>query len=132
MHNDKVHTIQLFAIDKLKGVNYNRGKVEFRELVRRICWRFYDSTSVHKFQQKILKGVEICMLAQWIGDLIGQMHNHRVTKTQLAEEAGVTREYASMVLNGHRCPNGAESTFTSAFQRIVNRKEGEKCQNTKD
>lgn len=72
------------------------------------------------------------MLAQWIGDLIGQMHNHRVTKTQLAEEAGVTREYASMVLNGHRCPSGAEATFTSAFQRIVNRKEGEGWQSMKD
>ena len=41
------------------------------------------------------------MLAQWIGDFVGRMHLHRVTITQIAKEMGVTREYLSMILNGH-------------------------------
>ena len=62
------------------------------------------------------------MLAQWTGDLVGQMHKHKVTKTQLAEEMDVTREYVSMVLNGHREPVGAEEKFTAALNRIIARK----------
>jgi predicted XRE-type DNA-binding protein len=91
--------------------------------VRHICWRFYDTTTVHKFQQFFRKGVEICMLAQWTADLVGKLHKHRITQKQLAEELGVTREYVSMVLNGHRCPDGAERTFTDALDRLISRVE---------
>lgn len=59
------------------------------------------------------------MLAQWIGDLVGQMHKHRISKTQLANHMGVTREYVSMVLNGHRDPAGAEEKFQSAVNEII-------------
>lgn len=62
------------------------------------------------------------MLAQWTGDLVGQMHKHKVSKTQLANEMGVTREYVSMVLNGHREPAGAAKKFTAALERIVDRR----------
>ena len=62
------------------------------------------------------------MLAQWTGDIVGQMHKHKVTKTQLATEMGVTREYVSMVLNGHREPVGAETKFSAALNRIIERK----------
>ena len=48
------------------------------------------------------------MLAQWIADLVGKMHKSRITKTRLAEELGVTREYVSMVLNGHQEPAGVK------------------------
>ena len=61
------------------------------------------------------------MLAQWTSDLVGQMHKHKVSQMQLADEMGMTREYVSMVLNGHREPAGAESKFFAAFQRIVDR-----------
>lgn len=47
------------------------------------------------------------MPAQWTADLIGEMHLARVSKKQLAERLGVTPEYVSMVLNGHREPDGA-------------------------
>ena len=63
------------------------------------------------------------MLAQWTCDLVGQMHKHRVSKKALADEVGLTREYVSMILNGHRDPSGAEKLFTSALQRIIDRKE---------
>lgn len=61
------------------------------------------------------------MLAQWTGDLVGQMHKSKVSKTQLAEEMGVTREYVSMVLNGHREPVDAEKKFRAALARIIAR-----------
>lgn len=59
------------------------------------------------------------MLAQWIGDLVGQMHNNKISKTQLAEHMGVRREYVSMILNGHREPAGAKDRFCSAVKEII-------------
>ena len=59
------------------------------------------------------------MLAQWIGELVGQMHKWRITKKQLAAHLGVTPEYVSMVLNGHREPLGAEEKFRHAVEEIV-------------
>lgn len=59
------------------------------------------------------------MPAQWTSDLVGQMHKHRITKRQLATELGVTPEYVSMVLNGHREPEGAEQRFRAAVERII-------------
>lgn len=59
------------------------------------------------------------MLAQWIGDFVGRMHRNRITITQLAQEVGVTREYLSMVLNGHREPDGIEQRLNRALDNIV-------------
>jgi transcriptional regulator with XRE-family HTH domain len=61
------------------------------------------------------------MLAQWIGDLIGRMHLNRVTITQLSEELGVTREYMSMILNGHREPQGIAERANAALDNIISR-----------
>ena len=62
------------------------------------------------------------MLAQWIGDFVGRMHRNRVTITQLAQEMDVTREYLSMILNGHREPNGIEQRMNDALDNIVERR----------
>ena len=59
------------------------------------------------------------MLAQWIGDFVGRMHRHRVTITQMAQEIGVTREYLSMILNGHREPLGIEKRMNDALDSVV-------------
>lgn len=59
------------------------------------------------------------MLAQWIGDFVGKMHLNRVTITQLSQEMGVTREYLSMILNGHREPQGIEKRMNDALKSIV-------------
>ena len=59
------------------------------------------------------------MLAQWIGELVGQMHNNKISKSQLAEHMGGSREYVSMILNGHRDPAGAESKFRNAVSEII-------------
>lgn len=59
------------------------------------------------------------MLAQWIADLVGQMHKFKISKKRLAEQLGVTPEYVSMVLNGHRDPAGAEEKFCAAVEEII-------------
>ena len=59
---------------------------------------------------------------KWTGNLVGLMHNERVSFTELAEELNVTNRYVSMVLNGHREPEGAEEKFTAALDRIIQRR----------
>lgn len=59
------------------------------------------------------------MLAQWTGDFVGRMHRNKVTITQLAQEMGVTREYLSMILNGHREPHGIERRMNEALDNLI-------------
>ena len=66
------------------------------------------------------------MLAQWIGDFVGRMHRHRITITQLAQEMDVTREYLSMILNGHREPNEIEQRMNDALDALIEKQSGEK------
>lgn len=59
------------------------------------------------------------MLAQWIGDFVGRMKRNRVTITQISQEMGVTREYLSMILNGHREPLDIEQRMNDALDNII-------------
>ena len=65
------------------------------------------------------------MLAQWIGDFVGRMHRHRVTITQISKEMGVTREYLSMILNGHREPPGIEKRMNEALDSVIKKNSAE-------
>lgn len=60
------------------------------------------------------------MPAQWTAEVIGEMHLKKITKKELARELGVTPEYVSMVLNGHREPEGAENRFRAAVESYAN------------
>ena len=66
------------------------------------------------------------MLAQWIGEIVGQMHNNKISKAQLASHMGVSREYVSMILNGHRCPVGAEGRLRAAVDELIEKNSGSK------
>lgn len=59
------------------------------------------------------------MPKKWTGDLVGLMHDNKISKSLLAEKLGVTREYVSMVLNGHREPAGAEQRFREAVNDLI-------------
>lgn len=59
------------------------------------------------------------MPKEWTGDLVGLMHNHRISFQQLADKLGVTNRYVSMVLNGHREPVGAERKFRAAVADLI-------------
>lgn len=56
---------------------------------------------------------------KWTGELIGKMHNSKVTLDELAKELGITKGYVSMVLNCQRKPPEAEERFNKAFENIV-------------
>ena len=59
------------------------------------------------------------MLAQWIGDVIGEMHKNKITASELANEIGWHAKYLSAILNGHRSPKNAEQTVKQALARIL-------------
>lgn len=59
------------------------------------------------------------MPAQWTAELVGEMHLKHITKKQLAEFMGITPEYISMILNGHKEPKGAEEKLRAALGRLV-------------
>ena len=62
------------------------------------------------------------MPENWTGNIVGKMHMNRVSKKRLAKQLGYTPEYVSMVLNGHRNPNGAEAEFTEALDQLIEEK----------
>lgn len=62
---------------------------------------------------------------KWTGNLVGLMHDHKISKTMLADELGVTREYVSMILNEHREPAGAEDRFYEAVKNLILKKDSE-------
>lgn len=59
---------------------------------------------------------------KWTGNLVGLMHDEKVSFSELADELGVTNRYVSMVLNEHRTPAGAEEKFTAALNRIIDKR----------
>lgn len=64
------------------------------------------------------------MPEKWTGELVGKMHNNRITYDRLAAELGVTKAYISMILNGNRKPDGAKERLEAAVDTIIaNRKE---------
>lgn len=62
------------------------------------------------------------MPEKWTGNLIGEMHNNRITYDDLAKEMGVTKAYISMILNGARKPEGIRAKMESAVQSIIQQK----------
>ena len=59
------------------------------------------------------------MLAHWIGEIVGLMHKNGISNKQLAAHLGMTPEYISMVLNGHREPAGIEARLRTAIDEIT-------------
>lgn len=59
------------------------------------------------------------MPKKWTGDLVGLMHTYSISNIQLANKLGVTDNYVSMILNGHREPEGAEQRFRAALDALI-------------
>lgn len=70
------------------------------------------------------------MLAQWIGDFVGQMHCHKVSITRIAQEMGVTREYLSAILNGHKETPGMEVRLYAALDSVVKKRKASEGKET--
>lgn len=54
----------------------------------------------------------------WTGQLIGLMHNERITYDQIAEQMGVTKSYLSMIFNGKRNPPDAKERISAAIEAV--------------
>lgn len=58
------------------------------------------------------------MPEKWSGNLIGRMHNERITRKDLADEMNVSKAYVTMILNGERNPPGARERLEAAFESV--------------
>ena len=65
------------------------------------------------------------MPAEWTSEVVGQMHQHRITRTALAAKLGFTLEYVCMVLNGKREVEGHEDRFRNALNELIREKEAQ-------
>lgn len=63
------------------------------------------------------------MNLSWQAEVFAMMKDNNISRSDLAEAAGVTPEYVSMVLNKRRNPAGAENTFSAAIQKLLTEKE---------
>ena len=79
----------------------------------------YRVTYGFEYFNYISKGVEKKLTKKWTGNLVGKMHNHRITNKMLADELGCTDRWVSAVLNGHRESSNAEQQFNDAVNRII-------------
>ena len=64
------------------------------------------------------------MPERWTGEVMMELHLHRITCKELADEMGIYAKYLSAILNGKKNPKGAEERVKTALQRIIERKEG--------
>lgn len=64
------------------------------------------------------------MLEKWLGEVVGEMHIQNISQKQIASHMGVTEEYLSMVLNGHRKPAGIEVRIRKAIREIAHAEGG--------
>lgn len=62
------------------------------------------------------------MTEKWTGNLVGKMHNERVTYQDIADEMNVTKSYVSMILNGSRNPKGIKKRMEDAFDSVVSKR----------
>ena len=62
------------------------------------------------------------MPEKWTGQLIGRMHNERITYEQLANEMGVNKAYISMILNGKRNPSNVQKRMEDALDSVIDRR----------
>lgn len=62
------------------------------------------------------------MTKEWTGRIVGLLHTHRITQTELAAELGLTAQYISMVLNGKKTSKGIEERMVDAINAIVERR----------
>ena len=58
----------------------------------------------------------------WTGAVIGKCHVAEITLKELADEAGYSRSYVTMLLNGHRTTPGARQALENALQRIIDKR----------
>ena len=59
------------------------------------------------------------MPEEWTGEVIGVMHNNRISYQQMADKLGWHVKYLSAVMNGKRNPADAEAKVRTALKEIL-------------
>lgn len=59
------------------------------------------------------------MHKRWTGNLVGLMHDNKITNNQLAEHMGLSYQYVNMVLNKKRDPSNAKERFEKAVSELI-------------
>jgi len=67
------------------------------------------------------------MVAQWTSDLVGKMHQEKIKKKELANEAGWSYTYTVSVINGKKSPKRAEEKLNSALNMLIEKKKKRCC-----
>lgn len=58
----------------------------------------------------------------WTGLIVYSLHTHKIKRSELASEMGITAQYLSMVLNGKKNPKGIRERMETAIQDIIERR----------
>lgn len=65
-------------------------------------------------------------LPRWTGEVIGELHVNGLEIRALAKKMGVSPEYASKILNGHKIPKNAEEKVKTALNELIAEKNSER------
>lgn len=63
-------------------------------------------------------------MEKWIAGVVGKMHIHSITQTELAEKVGITRVFLNRVLNGKEKGSNMKERITAALDELIKEKEG--------
>lgn len=59
---------------------------------------------------------------KWIAEVVGLMHIHGISQTELAEKMGVLRPHVNKILNGKLAPKGAKERIQTALNELIEAK----------
>jgi transcriptional regulator with XRE-family HTH domain len=62
-------------------------------------------------------------MEKWISGVVGKMHVHKVTQTELANKIGIRRDYLNKILGGIEKPSNARMRITAALDELIKQKE---------
>ena len=63
-------------------------------------------------------------LENWIAEVVGKMHIHKITQVELAERIGIRRDYLNKILNGFEKPANAEERIINALDELIAERKG--------
>ena len=58
-------------------------------------------------------------MENWIAEVVGKMHIHKITQVELAEKIGIRRDYLNKILNGFDKPANAEERVKMALNELI-------------
>lgn len=63
-------------------------------------------------------------MENWIATVVGKMHIHGISQSDLAAVLGIRRDYLNKILNGRETPANAKANITAALDKLIKDKGG--------